>query len=94
MAYGIVAGAFGRSGGTMSDTGVYEGVVLDGIDPVKIADAFGLEAETVENEDSIQETFDRALTIVQEEKRPYLLDVRLPLGLPEGGSGNQTFKMR
>ena len=93
-AYGIVAGAFGRSGGTMSNTGVYEGVVLDGIDPVKIADAFGLEAETVENEDSIQETFDRALTIVQEEKRPYLLDVRLPLGLPEGGSGNQTFKMR
>ena len=93
-AYGIVAGAFGRSGGTMSDTGVYEGVVLDGIDPVKIAEAFGLEAETVENEESIQETFDRALTIVQEEKRPYLLDVRLPLGLPEGGSGNQTFKMR
>ena len=78
----------------MSDTGVYEGVVLDGIDPVKIADAFGLEAETVANEDSIQETFDRALTIVQEEKRPYLLDVRLPLGLPEGGAGNQTFKMR
>lgn len=93
-AYGIVAGAFGRSGGTMSDTGIYEGVVLDGIDPVKIADAFGLEGETIESEDSINETFERALKIVQEENRPYLLDVRLPTGLPEGGVANQTFKMR
>ena len=93
-AYGIVAGAFGRSGGTMSDTGIYEGVVLDGIDPVKIADAFGLEGETIESEDSINETFERALKIVQEESRPYLLDVRLPTGLPEGGVANQTFKMR
>ena len=93
-AYGIVAGAFDRSGGTMSDTGIYEGVVLDGIDPVKIADAFGLEAETIDSEDSIDETFDRALKIVQDENRPYLLDVRLPTGLPEGGSASQPFKMR
>ena len=78
----------------MSDTGIYEGVVLDGIDPVKIADAFGLEGETIESEDSINETFERALKIVQEESRPYLLDVRLPTGLPEGGVANQTFKMR
>ena len=70
-AYGIVAGAFDRSGGTMSDTGIYEGVVLDGIDPVKIADAFGLEAETIDSENSIDETFDRALKIVQDENRPY-----------------------
>ena len=93
-AYGIVAGAFDRSGGTMSDTGIYEGVVLDGIDPVKIADAFGLEAETIDREDTIDETFDRALKIVQDENRPYLLDVRLPTGLPEGGSASQPFKMR
>ena len=93
-AYGIVAGAFDRSGGTMSDTGIYEGVVLDGIDPVKIADAFGLEAETIDSENSIDETFDRALKIVQDENRPYLLDVRLPTGLPEGGSASQPFKMR
>ena len=78
----------------MSDTGIYEGVVLDGIDPVKIADAFGLEGETIESEDSINETFERALKIVQEESRPYLLDVRLPTGLPEGRVANQTFKMR
>ena len=93
-AYGIVAGAFDRSGGTMSDTGIYEGVVLDGIDPVKIADAYGLEAETIDSENSIDETFDRALKIVQDENRPYLLDVRLPTGLPEGGSASQPFKMR
>ena len=93
-AYGIVAGALDRSGGTMSDTGIYEGVVLDGIDPVKIADAFGLEAETIDSENSIDETFDRALKIVQDENRPYLLDVRLPTGLPEGGSASQPFKMR
>ena len=93
-AYGIVAGAFDRSGGTMSDTGIYEGVVLDGIDPVKIADAFGLEAETIDSENSIDETFDRALKIVQDENSPYLLDVRLPTGLPEGGSASQPFKMR
>ena len=93
-AYGIVAGAFDRSGGTMSDTGIYEGVVLDGIDPVKIADAFGLEAETIDSENSIDETFDRVLKIVQDENRPYLLDVRLPTGLPEGGSASQPFKMR
>ena len=93
-AYGIVAGAFDRSGGTMSDTGIYEGVVLDGIDPVKIADAFGIEAETIDSENSIDETFDRVLKIVQDENRPYLLDVRLPTGLPEGGSASQPFKMR
>ena len=89
-----MAGAFDRSGGTMSDPGIYEGVVLDGIDPVKIADAFGLEAETIDSENSIDETFDRALKIVQDENRPYLLDVRLPTGLPEGGSASQPFKMR
>ena len=44
-AYGIVAGFFGQSGGRMSDTGNYQGVVLDGIDPVKIADAFGMDGE-------------------------------------------------
>ena len=61
---------------------------------LKIADAFGLEAETIDSENSIDETFDRALKIVQDENRPYLLDVRLPTGLPEGGSASQPFKMR
>ena len=93
-AYGIVAGAFGKSGGRMADTGTYEGVVLDGIDPVKIADAFGLEGERVEDEGTLNEVIRRALKIVQVENRPYLLDVRLPLGLPEGGIPNEQHRMR
>ena len=93
-AYGIVAGSFGKSGSRMADTGRYEGVVLDGIDPVKIAEAFGLEGERVENEGTLNEVMRRALKIVQDEHRPYLLDVRLPLGLPDGGIPNQQYRMR
>ena len=93
-AYGIVSGAFWKSGGQMADTGTYEGVVLDGIDPVKIADAFGLEGERVEDEGTLNEVIRRALQIVQDENRPYLLDVRLPLGLPEEGIPNGQYRMR
>ena len=93
-AYGIVAGFFGQSGGRMSDTGSYQGVVLDGIDPVKIADAFGMEGERVDDEDKLIQTIQRALEIVTEQNRPYLLDVRLPLGLPEGGVADQQYRMK
>ena len=93
-AYGIVAGSFGKSGSRMADTGRDEGVVLDGIDPVKIAEAFGLEGERVENEGTLNEVMRRALKIVQDEHRPYLLDVRLPLGLPDGGIPNEQYRMR
>ena len=55
-AYGIVAGFFGQSGGRMSDTGNYQGVVLDGIDPVKIADAFGMDGERVDDEEKLNES--------------------------------------
>ena len=92
-AYGIVAGSFAKSGGSMSDKGRYEGVVLDGINPVKIAEAFGMEAETVENEDILAEKIESALKFVQSEQRPFLLDVRLPIGLPEGGVAENQFKM-
>ena len=78
----------------MSDTGTYEGVVLDGIDPVKIADAFGLEGERIEDEGTLNEVIRRALKIVQVENRPYLLDVRLPLGLPNGGIPDDQYRMR
>ena len=93
-AYGIVAGFFGQSGGRMSDTGSYQGVVLDGIDPVKIAEAFGMEGERVDDEDKLIQTIQRALEIVTEQNRPYLLDVRLPLGLPEGGVAAQQYRMK
>ena len=93
-AYGIVAGFFGQSGGRMSDTGNYQGVVLDGIDPVKIADAFGMDGERVEDEEKLNESIERGLEIVTKQNRPYLLDVRLPLGLPEGGVADQQYRMK
>ena len=93
-AYGIVAGFFGQSGGRMSDTGNYQGVVLDGIDPVKIADAFGMDGERVDDEEKLNESIQRGLEIVTKENRPYLLDVRLPIGLPEGGVADQQYRMK
>ena len=93
-AYGIVAGFFGQSGGRMSDTGNYQGVVLDGIDPVKIAEAFGMEGERVDDEDKLNQTIEKALEIVMKQNRPYLLDIRLPLGLPEGGVADQQYRMK
>ena len=93
-AYGIVAGFFGQSGGRMSDTGNYQGVVLDGIDPVKIADAFGMDGERVDGEEKLNESIERGLDIVTKQNRPYLLDVRLPLGLPEGGVADQQYRMK
>ena len=93
-AYGIVAGFFGQSGGRMSDTGNYQGVVLDGIDPVKIADAFGMDGERVDDEEKLNESIERGLDIVTKQNRPYLLDVRLPLGLPEGGVADQQYRMK
>ena len=93
-AYGIVAGFFGEAGGQMSDTGKYGGVVLDGMDPVKIADAFGMEGERVEDESDLNDAVRRGMGIVNDENRPYLLDIRLPLGLPEGGEAAKQYLMR
>jgi len=93
-AYGIVAGFFGQSGGRMSDTGNYQGVVLDGIDPVKIAEAFGMGGERVDDEEKLNESIQRGLEIVTNQNRPYLLDVRLPLGLPEGGVAEEQYRMK
>ena len=92
-AYGIVAGAFDEAGGAMSRTGEYAGVRLDGIDPVMISQGFGVEAERVDDEAAIGEAIERGLTIVEREGRPYLLDVRLPVGLPAGGRAASPFEM-
>ena len=93
MAYGIVAGAFGRAQGQMNDTGVYAGVVLDGIDPVKIAEGFGVEAAHLEDESKVDEAIRHGLDIVNTERRPYLLNVHMPLGLPSGGSAAEPYKL-
>ena len=83
--YGTVAGSFGGVDGNMTRTGEFAGVVLDGMDPSKIAEAFGVESMTVTDEDAVRSAMEEGLRVVDDEKRPFLLDVRLPLGLPKGG---------
>ena len=72
----------------------YGGVVLDGIDPLKIANAFGMDGESIDDEDKVQEAVERGLKIVTEENRPYLLEFKLPIGLPEGGIADKQYRMR
>ncbi|MEM7028889.1 MAG: thiamine pyrophosphate-dependent enzyme [Chloroflexota bacterium] len=90
-AYGVVAGAFGRAQASMKETGHYGGVVLAGPDPVKIAAGFGIDGIVVTDEASLDEAMAHGLSIVEKERRPYLLDVRLPLGVPEGGRAAKQF---
>ena len=92
-AYGIVANAFRGAEAHMKDTGVYGGVVLDGIDPVKIAEGFGLEGMRVDQESRLEDAITRGLEVTEKEKRPYLLDVQLPLGLPAGGKPGKPFRL-
>ena len=84
-AYGIVAGAFGGADADMKRTGEYRGVVLDNIDPVKLSESFGVEALDATDESSIASAIEHGLKTVEEEKRPFLLNVHLPIGLPESG---------
>ena len=84
-AYGVVAGAFGDAEGHMKQSGEYRGVVLDNIDPVKLADSFGVEGMHVYDESRVSDAIEHGLKTVDNEKRPFLLNVHLPLGLPEGG---------
>ncbi len=92
-AYGIVAGAFGGAKGTMHETGNYAGVVLDGADIVKLSEAFGVEGIKVDSEDKIAGAVEHGLDTVEKEGRPLLLDVRMPLGIPEGGRAAQQFQL-
>ena len=58
---------------------------LAGIDPVKLADGFGVEARRVEDEATAEDVISESLETVEREQRPFLLDVRMPQGLPDGG---------
>ena len=91
QAYGIVAGAFGGANANMKDTGDYGGVALTGMDPTKIAEGFGMEATDLTDESKITATIAEGLRIVEEEKRPYLINAHLPMGLPEGGRPAQQY---
>lgn len=92
-AYGIVAGAFGGAKGTMHESGNYAGVVLDGTDIVKLSESFGVEGIKIESEDAIAGAIEQGLDTVEREGRPLLLDVRMPLGIPEGGRAAKQFQL-
>jgi thiamine pyrophosphate-dependent acetolactate synthase large subunit-like protein len=84
--YGVVANLFSRAdGSTMQRTGEYAGVVLDGANPVKLADGFGVAGMHVQDESRLHEAIAHGLEVVEGEGRPFLLNVHLPLGLPKGG---------
>ena len=93
QSYGIVAYHFGRAkGSTMEETDEYPGVVLSGIDPVKIAEGFGVEAMCIKDESCVADSIERGLEVVEHEGRPFLLDVHLPLDLPNNGRGVEPFR--
>ena len=92
-AYGIVASSFANANANMRETGEYRGVVLDGIDPVKLAEGFGVEAMDATDEATISDAIEHGLGIVERENRPFLLNVHLPLGLPEGGRPGQIYNL-
>ena len=93
-AYGVVAGAFGRAEAEMKRTGDYRGVVLDNIDPVKLAEGFGVEGMHVTDESNIADAIEHGLKTVEEEKRPFLLNVHLPIGLPQGGRPGAPYSFK
>ena len=93
QSYGIVANFFGLAEGAMKQAGEYAGVVLDGIDPLQIAAGFGVEGMRVQDESCVEEAIEHGLQVVEEEQRPFLLDVHLPLGLPAGGQAAAPFRL-
>jgi hypothetical protein len=41
-----------------------------------------------------RDNFNDGLKLVEREQRPFLLDVRLPLGLPSGGQAAASFRLK
>ena len=93
QSYGAVASSFGSVDGVMKETGEYAGVVLDGIDPVKLAEGVGVEGLHVQAEPRLAAAIEHGLNVVETQHRPFLLNIRLPLGLPEGGRAAVQFRL-
>ena len=92
--YGVVANLFSKTDGTtMQEYGEYAGVVLDGADPVKLADGFGVDGMHVQDESYLPDAIAHGLDVVEGEGRPFLLNVHLPLGLPKGGRAAAPFRL-
>ena len=81
QSYGIVAGAFGRADGNMRESGDYGGVALTGMDPTRIAEGFGMEAVDLTDESKANDTIAEGLRIVENERRPFLINAHMPMGL-------------
>ena len=77
----------------MKQTGEYAGVALQDIDPVKIADGFGVEGMHVRDESRLTEAIAHGLEVVEGERRPFLLNLHLPFGLPQGGRAAAPFRL-
>ena len=92
--YGIVADSFGKANADMKRTGDYRGVVLDNIDPVKLAEGFGVEGMDVTEESNTADAIEHGLKTVEKERRPFLLNVHLPIGLPEGGRAGAPYSLK
>ena len=60
-------------------------------DPIKVAEGFNVEGMTVNDEEKLEAAIVHGLDVVEGEKRPYLLNVQLPSGLPEGGKAAKPF---
>ena len=52
-----------------------------------------MEAMDATDEAAIGDAIEYGLRIVEDEKRPFLLNVHLPLGLPEGGRPGQIYSL-
>ena len=47
----------------------------------------------VQEESKIEEAMDHGLKLVESENRPFVLNVHLPIGLPEGGRPAKHFEL-
>jgi thiamine pyrophosphate-dependent acetolactate synthase large subunit-like protein len=77
----------------MIDTGQYASVALEGIEPVAIAGGFGMDGIVVNDEAKLRGAIKHGLDVVMNDQLPYLIDVKLPLGLPEGGTPAEVWKL-
>ena len=93
--YGIVASSFVRvaSAGAMGAAGEWPGVVLNGIDVVGVARAYGVEGRDIRAEAELPDALRAGLEVVRKERRPYLLNVHIPSVLPEGGRPAAPFRL-
>ena len=67
---------------------------MGNIEPVKQAEGFGVEGMHATDESNIAAAIEHGLKTVEGEKRPFLLNVHLPIGLPEGGRPGVPYSLR